>query len=212
MMIILTIITTLFISSIAIAIGLRLGAQIGLGAPILQAWLSGDPNASRRFRVEAPMAIGVGLVIGVVLTLIGIAAGPLLPPPKQAFTHPPPWQGLLASISAGVNEEIWLRLGLMTVVAWALTRISGEKNVGPMAGWTSIILATLVFGAIHLPQAFLLLGSSLPVVLWVLGGNGLAGIAFGWLYWRRSLLAAMLAHFSTDIILHVVAPALSFIR
>ena len=37
--------------------------------------------------------------------------------------------------------------------------------------------------------------------------NSLAGIAFGWLYWRRGLEAAMLAHFSTDIVLHVIAGA-----
>ena len=37
----------------------------------------------------------------------------------------------------------------------------------------------------------------------------LAGIVFGWLYWRRGLLAAMLAHFSADIVLPVVAPLLN---
>ncbi len=34
--------------------------------------------------------------------------------------------------------------------------------------------------------------------------NSLAGIAFGWLYWRRGLEAAMIAHFSADLLLHVV--------
>jgi hypothetical protein len=207
-----TLISTLFISSGAIAVGLSLGKQIGLGAPILQDWVAGDPNASRRFRGEAPIAIGVGLVIGIVLTLLLTVVAPLLPHPKAPITHPSPWQGLLASISAGVNEEIWLRLGLMTFVAWVVTRISGGKNVGPVAGWTSIILATLIFGALHLPQASMLMGLNLPVIVLVLAANGLAGIAFGWLYWRRSLIAAMLAHFATDVILHVLAPALSFIR
>ena len=36
--------------------------------------------------------------------------------------------------------------------------------------------------------------------------NGIGGIVFGWLYWKRGLLAAMLAHFSADIVLHVAAP------
>jgi CAAX amino terminal protease family. len=207
-----TILSTLFMSSIAIPIGLWLGEQIGLGAPVLEAWVSGDPGASRQFRAEAPIAIGAGLVTGVLVLLLSAAVGPLMPPPKQTFAPPAVWQGLLASISAGVNEEIWMRLGLMTLVAWVLTRIFGGKNVGPVAGWTSIIFATLVFGALHLPQASMLFGLSLPVVVWALAGNGLAGIVFGWLYWRRSLLSAMLAHFSTDIILHVIAPAFSFIR
>ena len=39
--------------------------------------------------------------------------------------------------------------------------------------------------------------------------NGVAGVAFGWLYWKRGLEMAMLAHFSADIVLHVIAPLLS---
>jgi membrane protease YdiL (CAAX protease family) len=34
--------------------------------------------------------------------------------------------------------------------------------------------------------------------------NGLAGVAFGWLYWKRGLESAIVAHFSADIILHVL--------
>jgi len=35
--------------------------------------------------------------------------------------------------------------------------------------------------------------------------NSIAGVLFGWLYWRRGLLAAMVSHFSADIVLHVIA-------
>jgi membrane protease YdiL (CAAX protease family) len=34
--------------------------------------------------------------------------------------------------------------------------------------------------------------------------NGLGGIVFGYLYWKRGLEAAMIAHFSADIVLHVL--------
>jgi hypothetical protein len=36
--------------------------------------------------------------------------------------------------------------------------------------------------------------------------NGIAGIAFGWLYWQYGLEAAMLSHFCADILLHVLGP------
>ena len=36
--------------------------------------------------------------------------------------------------------------------------------------------------------------------------NDLAGLAFGWLYWKRGLESAMLAHFSADMTVHVIAP------
>ncbi|MDD3715217.1 MAG: CPBP family intramembrane metalloprotease, partial [Atribacterota bacterium] len=31
-----------------------------------------------------------------------------------------------------------------------------------------------------------------------------AGLAFGWLYWTRGLESSMIAHFSADIVLHVL--------
>ena len=36
--------------------------------------------------------------------------------------------------------------------------------------------------------------------------NGMAGIGFGWLYWQYGLEAAMLSHFSADILLHGLGP------
>jgi membrane protease YdiL (CAAX protease family) len=36
--------------------------------------------------------------------------------------------------------------------------------------------------------------------------NGLGGLAFGWLYWKRGLESAIMAHFSADIVLHVITP------
>jgi hypothetical protein len=33
--------------------------------------------------------------------------------------------------------------------------------------------------------------------------NGIAGIAYGYLYWKRGLEAAMLAHMSTHLIMQI---------
>jgi hypothetical protein len=33
-----------------------------------------------------------------------------------------------------------------------------------------------------------------------------AGAAFGWLYWKKGLEAAMIAHGSADVVLHVLGP------
>lgn len=45
------------------------------------------------------------------------------------------------------------------------------------------------------------------VVVRALVLNGIAGLLFGWLYWRRGLEAAVIAHFATDIVLHVLLPS-----
>ena len=35
-------------------------------------------------------------------------------------------------------------------------------------------------------------------------GSAIVGVVCGWLYWRRSLVAAILAHFAVDLIIQVV--------
>ncbi|MDQ3795842.1 MAG: CPBP family glutamic-type intramembrane protease, partial [Actinomycetota bacterium] len=84
----------------------------------------------------------------------------------------------------------------------------------PAAGvvWTAMVLATLSFGVVHLPQAAAL-GGGLPacLVASVLLGNGLGGVVFGWLVLEAGLLAAVTAHFAADIVLHVIAPVIGSI-
>jgi len=47
------------------------------------------------------------------------------------------------------------------------------------------------------------------VVLRAVVLNGVVGVACGWLYWRKGLEMAMAAHFSADIVLHVLLPLLT---
>ena len=44
------------------------------------------------------------------------------------------------------------------------------------------------------------------MVVAVMIGNGVPGIIFGWLFRRFGLITAMVAHFSADVVLHVVGP------
>lgn len=37
--------------------------------------------------------------------------------------------------------------------------------------------------------------------------NGLAGVVFGWLFWQFGLVAAMVSHFTTDVVIHGILPA-----
>ena len=80
---------------------------------------------------------------------------------------------------------------------------SSSDYVDPIeVGWAA--LTTAVLGA-----RAKLWGLDTVVVLRTLLLNGIAGVVFGWLYWKRGLEMAMLSHFSADIVLHVIAPLLS---
>ena len=72
--------------------------------------------------------------------------------------------------------------------------------------WGAIAVAALLFGAGHLPAAAKIWGLEDIVVVRTIALNAIAGIAFGWLYWKRGIEMAMLGHFSADIVLHVLAP------
>ena len=55
------------------------------------------------------------------------------------------------------------------------------------------------------PNAFKALGSG--ALLDGLG-NGIPGVIFGWLYWRRGLVAAMTAEAAADVLTKAVLPLL----
>ena len=124
---------------------------------------------------------------------------------------PPVWEGLLASFGAGIREEIWLRFGLMTFLVWLGAALAGrtagsELPPPPLAYHMANVLAALAFAAIHIPQALVLLELSAPLLVFIFLGNGLPALVFGWLYWRRGLIPAMIAHLGLDLSLKVILP------
>jgi membrane protease YdiL (CAAX protease family) len=189
------------------ALGLWLGNPIGLGAPLLTALLSCSPGAVRKLADDARLAIVIGLAAGVFLWALRILTAPYLPPELPALGHRGVVGGLLVSAGAAIGEEVWLRLGVMTILAWFFVRVSGDTRLKPGSAWAAIILAAVVFSLVHLPQLAAAGAASWAGVLGTIFGNTLVGVIFGWLYWRRSLLAAIVAHFSVDLVLHVF-PAL----
>ena len=191
------------------ALGLWLGGKVGLGAPVLRAWLAGDDKAPHRFRAALPLAIGLGVIAAVIILLLErLVFAPLLPEALQAKQAPPAWQGFLAAFYGGINEELLMRLGLMSLLAWAGARATRQERPGGGVMWTANVLTALLFGVGHLPTLAMLAPLTVMLVVRTLLLNGIAGVLFGWLYWRRGLLAAMVSHFSADIVLHVIGAVL----
>jgi len=68
------------------------------------------------------------------------------------------------------------------------------------------LAVAVLFGLGHLPAAQALGPLTTMVVLRSLLLNGAASLAFGYLFWRRGVEAAMVAHASAHIGLQVVGP------
>ena len=120
----------------------------------------------------------------------------------------PVWKRLLASFYGGLDEEILMRLFLVSGLVWILSRFWQNTRGMPANGayWTAILLAALLFGLGHLPATKNITPLTPMLVIRAITLNGIAGIAFGWLYWQYGLEAAMLSHFCADILLHVLGP------
>ena len=104
---------TVLLAYVMIRLGFRAARRTGFGTLMLAGWDDGPfrPAVARRSLV---LATGIGIAEGIAV-LVGMGlVSPYLP--QANVKDPAPWTGFLASISAGVNEEILFRLGLMTVV------------------------------------------------------------------------------------------------
>ena len=197
-----------------IAAGLFFAGRTSLGTPILDSITRGE-SASDRLRAILPMSIITGaiaslLIIGLEFTIfqpalireLGDSANAL----NMQTAQPAAWKGFLASFYGGIVEEVLLRLFVMSLLAWLGSYISKTVEGKPTSVifWTANILAAVLFGLGHLPATVMLIPLTPLVILRAIVLNGLGGIAFGYLYWKRGLESAMIAHFSADIVLHVL--------
>lgn len=198
--------TVLTIPSIALGIGM--GRQIGLGVPDIAAIVSRRPGSFRSLLRHKVSAAGLGLLLGGALFLIRMINESQLPPELPALGHRGVAGGLAVSLGAAVAEEVWFRLGLMTLLVWIAARIRGDDGARPIVVWPIIVITSVAFGMAHLPQLTSYGAASPFAIATTIVGNTAVGILYGWCYWRYSLVAAITAHFSVDLVLHVL-PALA---
>jgi membrane protease YdiL (CAAX protease family) len=188
--------------------GLLLSKRIGMGLPIFQSMLEGK-NQSKELRSILLPSVGFGVLAGVLITLLSIPFNKLIPEFQNASVSVPAWKAFLASFYGGIAEEVLLRLFLVSLFVWITFKIkkTADGYATNIGIWLSIVLAAIVFGLGHLPATAQITPLTGLVVIRAIVLNGVGGIIFGWLYWKKGIESAMIAHFSADIVLHVITPA-----
>ena len=200
--------TVLFI--LVIFFGLVLARKIGLGTPILDRFFQKKEIISQ-FKSTAILSIFLGIIAGILIVagdyIFSIIGSTDL---TNIIQTPPPWQGFLISFYGGINEEILLRLFFMSLLIWIFLKIkkSDSQKLNPSYVWFAIILSSILFGLAHLPMVASITNITPLLILRALILNGIGGIIFGWLYWKKGLESSIISHFSADIILHVIVPFL----
>jgi hypothetical protein len=191
--------------AIAVAAGVALSDRIGLHAPAAEAAASGQPVFAA-LRPQILSGVIAGVACGVVLILLWIVAKPLLPAEfaarAEAFNRVTPF--VCRIFYGGFTEELLLRWGMMTFFVWLPYRFVSKSN-GKVPGSYFIIaiaVSALLFGVGHLGIVIALAQELTAVIVTtVVAGNTIFGLVAGFLYWRKGLESAFIAHITTHVVL-----------
>lgn len=164
-----------------------------------------DDRINKKERFILPMV--TGLIIGVTMVMgdlffDGINNYGKLPHPEFVMSF-------LASISAGIGEEIVFRLLLISFIMWlfGIKILKGKHN--PKVFVIAVIISSVAFAASHTPSFIFILeqqgksfGFILGLELFIL--NTLVSVFAAIYYKRYGIIAAMGIHFWADIMWHVI--------
>lgn len=192
--------------------GCKLAARLDLKTPLIDAAITrSDPWPVVKAQLGAALVcapIAAAVLSGWWLALRGyLPERFLVEAEKQALP-------LLVRIGyGGIVEEILVRWGLMSSVAYGAWRLIARDVVVPVPPRAvfvfAIVVTAVLFGVGHLPYARFLAGVLTPwLVFYVVGGNAIFGLLAGWLFWRRGLEAAIFAHMLLHCVLFLTMRAL----
>ena len=216
---VLSAINPLLLLAVACLLGAYAAPRVGLQSYVINQRT--DSGIWQHLREEVKLAVGVGILGGVLIVVLDAMMMPFvaqdLPQSVLGATRPSLLDVFayipVRFLYGGVTEELMLRFGLMSVLVFVGWRITGRRAAGPrpVVVWTAIVVAAVLFGIGHLPALAQSVDLTPELVARTVLLNAVAGVLFGWLYWRRSLEAAILAHASFHlplVVLSVVQVAL----
>jgi membrane protease YdiL (CAAX protease family) len=168
---------------------------LGLGTPL-------NLSLGKGWKPSLGMAVATGFLLPPIILLLDrlLFAG-ISMERVRAFVAQPLATRIAIVAYAGIAEELVFRVVISTLVAWIVYLATKRQTA---AIWTGIAVAAVAFGLAHVANlAHVPHPYSRAIVL-----NGIAGIALGWLYWRRGLEWAVLAHFIADATMYLLLPAI----
>jgi hypothetical protein len=195
-------INPLILLLVAVTVGLLLAERLGFCSLVVD-WARERTPVWRRLRRQLIPAIGLGLVVSALIVGLDLALEPHtgLDPLQPGLEVGRAAQLAIGMLYGGITEELLLRWGLMSFLAWLGVIAVDRRAVRPPRNVVrgAILVAALLFGIAHLPAMALVADLNAAVVARTVALNALGGVAYGWLFWRRSLEAAMVAHASSHV-------------
>jgi len=185
--------------AVVIGLGLLAAHAVGFGAPYIEAMLSG---ATAPDPIGLFTALVLGAIAGGILLIADLSFLPYWPEALRGMAlKTTTLENFLASFYGSINEELLMRLFGFSILVWLLS-FAWYPNVATY--WIANIVMTILFGLGHLPSLKRVVGSLPPLmVIRSLVLNAPIGLLCGGLFWTYGIEAAIIAHFSADIVYHV---------
>jgi membrane protease YdiL (CAAX protease family) len=187
---------------------LVLSVLIGLGL-----WLAKETNLNvfptRPSDIGRAILSGAGLGI-VIILIIQFFVSPFLPQILTRFisgAESPPWKRLIIAFDSAITEEIIFRLFLFSLLVWLANKVfkSNRTPLNNTVLWAINSMIALGFGLAHIPSWYSITQLNPIIVGVIIFLNSIGGLTFGYLYFKQGLASSMIAHFTADIVLHIIA-------
>ena len=209
LLIIIGVVENFALLALIVWVGLSLGRKLGLGAPLLESWLYHE-EATLKARDSLKSGVAFGIGVGVIILVVLLVMSRHFPGlPFTTAAKVAVWKRFLVCFYGAVDEEILAHLCLLSLIAWLMTRIFQKDKTRLSSGvfWSANIIVAILFGLGHLPNASMVMSITPTVVIAALAVNGIAAIPLGYLYRKRGLESAMVAHFCADFVIYVIGVA-----
>jgi hypothetical protein len=189
----LILINPLIILVIMTLIGTILYDKVKLTVPIIEKLLN-KPNSST-FTLLNIIKYGIilGILAGVLIVSIGKIFEPYLPQALTDATKDINLNAITKILYGGITEELLTRFGLMSLFVWLLFKLF--KKLNSTIYWSGIIFSAVLFALGHLPIVFQAVAEpTLPIYIYIILGNSIGGLIFGFAYWKKGLECAFISH------------------
>lgn len=180
-------------------LGLKLSSKLGFA----DIW---DLKVSNKQRFLIPAFVGGGIGIFFILADIIFGKFHSLGP----IPHPPFPTSLVASVTAGIGEEVIFRLFFIAFWVWLISYVILKKKWQNQVFWVVSIFSALAFALGHFPSVMILFDlntiQEIPFALIseIILLNGVISIFAAYYFRKYGFLAAVGIHFWTDIIWHTI--------
>lgn len=180
-------------------LGLKLSSKLGFA----DIW---DLRVSNKQRFLIPALVGGGIGIFFILADVIFSKFHSLGP----IPHPPFPASLVASVTAGIGEEVIFRLFFISFWVWLISYVILKKRWQNQVFWVVTLFSALAFALGHFPSVMILFDlntiQEIPFALTseIILLNGVISIFAAYYFRKYGFLAAVGIHFWTDIIWHAV--------